>query len=173
MPNLQPRISAFQEIRDIPYRIALTPEEQDYSCATKPKMLAEKLSALGLESRRILCEFRWHSLGIPAEVLRYAKSHTDTHEYLEVLIPESGEWVTVDPSWDARLKNAGLTISDWDGEHATAIGVTPIKTYSVDESACLIAAEESGDPDVRKKYLADNKEFFSALNAWLESKRKK
>ncbi|MEK7612839.1 MAG: hypothetical protein AAB449_01685 [Patescibacteria group bacterium] len=79
--KISERINTFEEIRDIPYHIGLTLEEEDCSCATKPTLLAKKLRTLGLESRRILCEFSWSALSIPQEVLHLAKKiqiHTNT-----------------------------------------------------------------------------------------------
>lgn len=169
--NIAQRVIYFRQIRDIPYRIALSLEEQDYCCATKPSMLATMLLSLGLETRRILCTFKWSDLGIPQDLLSLAPSSEDTHEYLEVLLPEKNIWVKVDATWDSSLKEAGFKISDWDGLTSTVLGVQPVRTFSPKESAEIIKEEDEENPEIRKKYLEDNRKFFIALNKWMRSFR--
>ncbi|MEK7612838.1 MAG: hypothetical protein AAB449_01680 [Patescibacteria group bacterium] len=82
-------------------------------------------------------------------------------------------WVVVDPSWDRGLSKAGFRISEWNGLTPTVIGVDPLRTYTVEESKKLIEEEEEINPEIRANYLAENKEFFDALNLWMEEQRKK
>ena len=160
----------FRMVRDIPYYIAVG-DEQDYCCATKPLMLDKLLSTLGLKSRHILCTFRWSKLGLPPEVLAIPHDDEDTHEFLEVQIPETGAWVRVDPNWDSRIRNLNLPISEWDGIHDTPVAVPAEKIYTAEESEKLIAEEEAADAAVRKEYLERNKDFFIAINKWIDSQR--
>lgn len=169
--NNETRINLFKMARDIPYKIALMPEEQDYCCATKPKILDLLLFTEGLKTRHILCTFRWSDLALPSDVLLKSVNEEDTHEFLEVFIPETGKWVAVDPSWDAALAGAGLRVADWDGFSPTTICVDPIQIFSPEESADLIAQEDNVSPEIRAAYLAENAEFFRALNNWMASVR--
>lgn len=171
--DIEQRIRYFRIARDIPYYIATGEDEQDYCCATKPLILDKLLATLGLKSRHILCTFKWEDLGLPAGILELPHDDVDTHEYLEVWIPETGAWVKVDPNWDNWIRNPKIPIADWDGLRNTILAVTPLEVYSPQESAKIIAEEEEGDPEVRRAYLEKNTQFFKSLNGWLESQRVK
>jgi hypothetical protein len=167
------RVRFFLIAREIPYYIGLKDDEQDYSCVTKPLVLDKMLATLGVESRHIICTFRWSDLSIPEQILAIPHDDEDTHEYLEVRIPETGQWVRVDPNWDSRLRDTGLPVADWDGMHDTVLAVKPLKTYPPEESARIIAKEDELDPEIRQEYLDKNREFFAAINRWLYSHRMK
>lgn len=171
--DIEERVRFFKIVRDIPYYIATGEDEQDYCCVTKPLILDKMFTTLGLKSRHILCTFRWQDLGLPPDILELPHDDVDTHEYLEVLIPETDAWVKVDPNWDSWIKNSKISIADWDGLHDTILAVAPLEVYSPEESAKIIAEEEEGDPEVRKAYLEKNAQFFKSLNRWLESQRVK
>lgn len=163
------RIRLFKIVRDIPYYIAIG-DEQGYQCVTKPEILDRLFQTIGLKSRNIICEFRWEDLDLPKEILKLPHEYPDTHEYLEVWIPERERWVKVDPSWDSRIQHSKITISEWDGLNDTKLAVIPIKTLSPEESTAFIA-QDAGEE--REKYMERNREFFIALDRWLESIRKK
>jgi hypothetical protein len=156
-------------VRDIPYYIAVSDKEQGYECVTKPEILDRLLQTIELKSRHIICEFRWEDLRLPKEILKLPHEDPETHEYLEVWIPERKKWVKVDPTWDSRLRPK-LPIAEWDGLSNTKLAVIPIKILSPEESAAFIA-QDIGEE--REKYMERNRKFFIALNRWLESIRKK
>lgn len=167
------RVRLFRIVRDIPYFIATEQGQQDYCCATKPLILNKLLSTMGLKCRHILCTFKWVDLGLPKDILKLPHDETDTHEYLEVWIPEIGAWARVDPNWDSWIKNRSIPIADWDGLHDTILAVKPLETYSPEESAKIVAEEEQVDTELRRAYLDKNSQFFNGLNLWLESQRVK
>lgn len=166
--DIEKRKGIFKIVRDIPYYIS-TGKEQDYSCATKPLILKTLLESLGLKLRRIICEFRWEKLNLPKELLELPHDEVDTHEYLEVYVPEKEKWVKVDPNWDSWQRF--FPVAEWDGISDTIIAVTPEKTYSPEDSMKIIKEEDEVSPQVRKDYLEKNKKFFQALNKWLQYQR--
>lgn len=163
------RIRLFKIVRDIPYYIAVG-NEQGYQCVTKPEILDRLLRTIGLKSRHIICEFRWKDLGLPKEILKLPHEDPETHEYLELWIPERKRWVKVDPNWDSRIQYLKIPISEWDGLNDTKLAVTPIETLSPEESTAFITQDTGREME---KYMERNREFFIALNKWLESIRKK
>lgn len=171
--GLDARILFFRIVRDIPYRIALAEGEQDYCCATKPMILDRLLSTLGLRCRHILCSFRWEDLNLPRHLVTLTHDEIDTHEYLEVLVPETQAWLKVDPNWDIWIRSPSIPIAQWDGLHDTILAVKPLETYSPEKSANLIAEEDQADPEARSAYLKKNAKFFRELNRWLQSQRVK
>lgn len=171
-PLIKERIRYFRIVRDIPYHIALG-EEQDYCCATKPMILDKLLSTIKLNSRHIVCTFKWEKIGLPSKLLSLPHDEVDTHEFLIVFIPETSNWVRVDPSWDFQLQGSGLSIAQWDGLHDTSLGVIPEKIYSPEESEKLNAEEATMGEIARNDYLERNCKFFAAFNEWLEAYRVK
>lgn len=165
--EIEERIRFFEVVRDIPYYISLG-DEADYCCATKPIILDALLSKLGLEVRHILCQFRWSKMSLPEELLQIPHDDLETHEYLEVLIPENGKWVIVDPTWDRKIKHSSVPIAEWDGLSDTVVGIPVEKVWSPEESEKLNAEEDED----REVYLQRNGKFFDALNRWLESLRR-
>lgn len=133
--TLTSRITAFDEIRDLPYYIA-TNGEQDCCCSTKAVRLGERLRGLGMEVRQRLCWFRWEELGLPREVLEIEHEEMPSHQFLEVLIPETGKWVMVDPTWDSKLGKI-LPINNWDGLSDTPCAV-PVERFCTEEETVRI-----------------------------------
>jgi len=170
--TLKERVRLFRIVRDIPYYISLEDSMQDYSCVIKPFLLDRLLSTLGVKSKHILCTFRWGDLSLPRSVLEHAHDPEDTHEFLAVFVPERAEWVTVDPNWDSSVGHI-FRVAEWDGLSDTCLAVTPIKTFSAEESAKIIQEEDTQDPSIRYAYLERNKDFFQAFNRWLVDQRVK
>ena len=171
MAHVSERVKLFRFVRDIPYSIALSENEQDYCCATKTPMLQKLLASIGIKSRRIHCRFEWKNFGLPKEIFAKATSPECGHEYLEVLIPENDKWVTVDPTWDSAIKTTGLPIAEWDGTNATSIGVKAVKTHSPEESEQIIKETAALSPEVWRKFFDANREFLGAINQWLAQHR--
>ena len=80
--DIEKRVSLFKFISDIPYKIALNSEEQDYCCSTKSLMLASLLEREGLKTRQIICDFNWVDMPLPEAVLSlpYMVEET-THQF--------------------------------------------------------------------------------------------
>ena len=163
------RIRLFKIVRDIPYYVAVG-NEQGYECVTKPEILDRLLQTIGLKSRHIICEFRWEDLGLPKALLNLPHEDPETHEYLEVWVPEKKKWVKVDPTWDSKIQHPKIPIAEWDGLNDTKLAVNPVMVFSPKESTAFIA-QDTGEE--REKYTEKNRRFFIALHKWLESIRKK
>lgn len=156
----------FRQVRDIPYRIALTPEEPDCSCSGKNGKLKALLEARGVPVRWRVCTFTWSSIPtLPPEVTKIPHSDTCTHAYLEV--ERGGAWQPVDATWDAPLARI-LPVAEWDGVSATPLAVTPTATYSPEESARLVTSETR---EVIEADLKINSAFYAAFNEWLARER--
>jgi len=167
--TIQDRKSAFYFIRDIPYKIQLTVDEQDYCCSTKAEMLARLLKPLNLETRFMICKFNWYDTPIPKDILALTENDIVTHQYLQVFTPETNSWVNCDPTWDIGLKNAGFEIEEWDGIHDTGVAVKSLHTYSPEESADLIKGY--ADKEKLKDELETHHQLYKALNKWMNIQR--
>ncbi|QQG39692.1 MAG: hypothetical protein HYS81_04975 [Candidatus Aenigmatarchaeota archaeon] len=170
MKQATERIRLFKTVRDIPYRIAVG-SEQDYCCSTKAAMLDKLLQTTGLRSRHIVCYFRWEDFDIPKDIIALPHEDPETHEYLEVWIPEKTAWAKVDATWDSRIRNMKIPIAEWDGLSDTKLAVSPLKTLSPENSTKFID-NETQDRDAYEAYMEKNREFFVALNGWLDSMRR-
>ncbi len=170
MDNAGQRVRYFRMVRDIPYRVPLSVEDQGYECVVKPEILEKLLQTLGLESRHIIAKFQWEDLGLPEKVVKHDHEDPETHEFLEVKIPETGEWVAVDPTWDSRISHEGLPTLEWDGKTGTGVGVETLEVLNPRESREFIEQDSVGE--VRKDYFDRYREFFRALNRYLRSTRK-
>jgi len=160
-------VEIFKAIRDVPFKIPLERNEEDNCCNGKVRRLKYILDENGYESRYVICEFKWSDLSIPKELLSIPHVDLSTHLYLEIKI--DGNWIKVDPTWDIGLKSI-FSISEWDGKTDTKLAVIPTEIYDFDQSSAIM--EDETDDNFEKE-LKDNKNFFRALNEWLESERKK
>jgi hypothetical protein len=167
--EIQERKRLFRMARDIPFRTPLSPEEQGYACVAKPEILDRMLQTLGLETRHRITKFRWEDHDIPEKILKHTHEDPETHEFLEVKIPETGEWVEVDPTWDSRIQNENFPKLEWDGKTGTGLAVEPIEKLSVKESREFI--QQDSTEEARQEYFEKNREFFRAMNQWLEEQR--
>jgi len=164
------RIKLFRIVREIPYHIGIG-SEQDYCCSTKARILHLLLKSIGIKSRYMICEFRWENLNLPEDILKLPHEYPETHQYLEVWIPEKEKWVVVDPTWDSRIKHPSILIAEWDGLNDTIIAVKVEKKYTPEESEKHIEKEKSWTKEEIKNYMNKNRKFFIAFNNWLESLR--
>ena len=76
------------------------------------------------------------------------------HVFLEV----ENESVFVDSTWNPELKNAGFTISDWDGEGSTDLAVPCYKIFSRKETK-----------EQLKNFEYPDDEFYDAFNKYCDS----
>lgn len=158
-------LKKFAEIRDIPYRIPLAVEEEDYCCSGKHIKLKQFFEENGFKARYRVCSFRWSDLDLPTEVARTPHEDDSTHVFLEVMIGDS--WKIIDATWDRGL-SAIFHVNDWDGESDTEIAVPAIEIYDTKRSDLLMTSE---DNKAVEEDLIKNGKFYGAFNNWLESVR--
>lgn len=164
------RIDAFEAVRNIPYHIALNESETSANCVAKSRKLAKRLASLGLETREIICSFAWEESPLPADILALPRDHDETHLFLQVLIPESGNWVSVDPTWNPELSKLGFQIAEWNGLNDTNIAVKPHRIYSPEETVAKLRGYQS-DPLGFEIHMQKHCAFYKSINEWLDMAR--
>ncbi len=155
-------IEAFNSVRNIVYHCPESRRDVDARCWGKQRMLFKKIKKLGYKVRYRVCEFKWRELKLPKEITDKAPKKTDYHLYLEIEI--DGKWTKVDASDDP-----GLGLVEWDGKHDTKLSVKCLKVLSPEESAKV----ESDEKENYDKILKEYREFYIAINRFLERIRKK
>lgn len=168
--SIAERIECFRFIQNIPYKIGLYRGSPDYCCSSKSVMLRNLLHNIGLESRYIICTFDWTQTPAPSDVLKLPREPGETHQYLQVFIPETQRWIDCDPTWDETLRYARFPIASWDGLTSTTLAVKPLKIYTPQETLLLI--EGYNDQKLIDKHLDFCRDFYQAFNQWLEKIRK-
>ena len=158
-------IEIFTSVRDIPYQIPLSLQEEDKCCAGKHKKLKKLLS--NYESRYRVCDFKWSDLGLPTHVESVPHSDDCTHMYLEILL--DNRWVVLDATWDKPLQSI-LLVNFWDGKSDTKIAVPARKIYSPEKSLGFI---DQGDENDFDREISANGSFYRAFNNWLQDIRQK
>lgn len=96
---MQELIDAFYRIREIPYRIPLSLEEEDKCCSGKAKQLFAVCESLKIPCRWRVCEFLRSDVPMPEEVVRIPHDDLCTHVFLEIQI--NNERLIVDPTRDS------------------------------------------------------------------------
>lgn len=158
----------FRKIRDIPYRIPLSPDEIDDCCSGKSIRLFNILKNAGYNVRYRICTFLWSDLNLPNKVKKISHKDNTSHEFIEVEI--DGRWIIVDSTWDKSLKSIFL-INDWDGKSDTNVAVPIKEILSPGESLEYIK-----NISTKKAVIVDlerNAKFYKAFNDWLEEIRNK
>ena len=160
-------ISAFNSVRDIPYRIPLKWRQKDDCCSGKHKKLFNLFTRMGYPVRYRVCVFLWSNLNLPSELKKIPHDDDCTHVYLEINI--KGKWKILDATWDKGLKNI-FHVNEWDGKSDTEIAVKPIKIFTPQKSLKIASNQnkETIDND-----LKINGDFYKSFNEWLEKMRKK
>lgn len=161
-------IKAFEEIRDIPYRIPLSAHDTDDCCSGKANRLMTIFEMAGKEVRYRVCSFLWSDLNLPNSLQQTPHEDLCTHVYLEV--KDGDRWIVIDPTWDRALEEV-LPVGMWDGKKDTVLGVPVRDTFSPEESSrCM---QESKDIQVIEDDLKKNGSFYKIFNKWLEECRNK
>jgi hypothetical protein len=137
----QSMISVFEQIRDIPYSLAVpmtnpktSPEEmlglgKGY-CGPKHYLLAEMYQRLGLDVVYATFPFIWNDpdLKYPPE-LRLLSTGLPVAHHLACRVRVDDNWVLVDATWDPPLKKAGFPVNEnWDGRTDTKCAVNPLQS---------------------------------------------
>ena len=155
-------IEEFKKVRDIPYRIPLSPQEPDNFCSGKSERLFKIFEEVGYEVRYIVCTFHWSDMRLPAKVQEIAHEDKCTHSYLEVKIGD--EWIKVDATWDKELKSV-FNVNDWNGKSHTKVAVPVKECFSSEESAEIM--QKGTTEEATKEDRQKNGEFYKAFNDWL------
>lgn len=156
----------FATIRDVPYRMPLSIEEDDNCCVGKHIRLKKELEELGYEVRYRTCAFKWSDFHLPEKLQNIPHENDCTHLYLE--FKNNNIWHTLDATWDQKLSPT-FQINDWDGKTSTDIVVPALETLSVEKSNEIVDTcyvKEVFDKDIKL-----NGVFYNAFNIWLESLR--
>lgn len=160
-------LEEFYRIRDIPYRIPLSVEEEDVCCSWKMKQLFSFCASHSIPCRYRVCEFLWSDLALPDEVTSIFHENLSTHVFLEIEV--HGEWLCVDPTWDVGLSNI-LPVNERDSVSSTYFAVKPIRFYDLPTSHTIMTWESSDEEMIAD--LAVHKDFYRALNDWFAEVRK-
>lgn len=160
-------VKKFKQVRDIPYRIPLSPSEPDDCCSGKSIRLLSILKDAGYDARYRICTFLWSSIQLPNEVKSVSHDNNSSHQFLEVKIGKN--WRIVDPTWDKGLKSI-FTINAWNGKSNTEIAIPVQKLLSPEESVRYIKKVSTEEAVLRD--LKKNREFYNAFNDWLNKTRK-
>ncbi len=163
------RVAVFQFVRDIPYHIGLNDADANYNCVSKAEMLGQMLAGIGIKSRPIICTFDWTETPLPADLLAMPRDPGETHQFLQVFVPRTKQWVNVDPTWDKKLTSAGFAIAEWNGQTDTILAVKPHVIYSPNDTLRVMA--EENNPDIAAKHMVKHTPFYNGINQWLQKQR--
>ena len=155
-------IEEFKKVRDIPYRIPLSPEESDDCCSGKSNRLFGIFKKAGYDVRYRVCTFHWSDVKLPAEVQKIPHEDECTHSYLEVMI--GNERVIVDATWDEGLKEI-FDVNEWDGKSNTKVAVPIRECFSPEKSAEIMQKDTT--ETALQEDLQKNGEFYKGFNHWL------
>lgn len=161
LSNDQKVAGAFERARDIPYRLALSTDDPNCSCVGKHQQFREEVEKMGYHMRWVEVAFRWSDLPIPHAILALPHNDDTTHAYLEIL--SDGQWLTVDLTWDKGLAHA-LPVNGWDDFGSMKIAVPVLRRIPEAE---MWINRKIPDQELEDE-LNHNREFFTAVNRWLE-----
>ncbi|MCL5094220.1 MAG: hypothetical protein M1355_03750 [Patescibacteria group bacterium] len=164
--KIKKAVEVFNEIRDIPYHIALGPDEEGNDCDTKNKKLIGKLQNLGYQVQYRVGLFRWSEQNLPKGLIKIKHDDESSHSFLEVIAPSESDWIQVDATWDPKLGKASLPIAEWDGKSSTPIAIKCYKILPVEETKRYLDSIDFN------KDLKDNFELYKAFNEYCDSFRK-
>ena len=125
-------VKEFKKIRDIPFRIALSPRESADDCLGKAERLFKVFKKYRFEVRYRVCMIKWSTLNFPKEVTKMPHDDNCSHTYLEV--KTNGKWKIIDATWDKGLKNL-FPINEWGGKSDNKVAIPCFKILSPEESS--------------------------------------
>ncbi|MBT3404575.1 transglutaminase domain-containing protein [archaeon] len=139
------RIKVFEKIRDIPYHISESVEDQGFRCWDKNRLLLNEFKKLGYEARLIVTKFSWDKQSLPKDLVLQAPANHDVHPFVEIKI--KGEWIRVDATLDKGFSN----FNKWDGETDTSISIN----YDL-----ICTPEESMELNKKEDWSSKGEEWF-------------
>ena len=137
-------------------------KEDDFTCWGKHRILKSLLDSNDFSTRFRVCEFLWSEQKIPKRILGIPHYDKDYHLFLEVKIYNN--WVIVDCTNDSKLPD----FNKWDCKSNCKIAVKQKNILPVEEGDEIIAKQKQRF----MKYFEQNKNFYAAMNKWLDSERK-
>lgn len=160
-------INLYNKVQKVPY-YCLKERDPDLllkknkgSCSEKHLFLGKEFEKLGVPVKYLLIRFDWNDLPIPKEIIQKKKDDSEGW-HLALKIKLRDKWIYVDATWDPKLEKAGFPVTkDWDGISDTKFAFPPRE---------IIELEKAPPKQIKRP---ENREFYEALNRWLESQRKK
>lgn len=166
MTKIRGIIDLYNKVQGIPYYCLkernpdLLLKKRKGSCSEKHLFLGKEFEKLGIPVKYLLVRFDWNDLPIPKEIINKNESGP-IGWHLALKIKPRKKWITVDATWDPKLKKAGFPATkNWDGKSNTKFTFLPKKIIELKKA-----------PSKQVKRL-ENRKFYDALNKWLESQRK-
>lgn len=168
------RVAVFNWVREIPYAYPSSRDPLEVvrtnqgTCSGKHYLLGQAFRALGLPVRNMLCSHRFNEspLVFPDEMQEMLRKNEvlDFHDYLQVKI--GGEWVDVDATWEAGLRQFGFPVNDeWDGNSSLPLSVVPESTEVAAGDPERLKEEQLSKLTPRQRTL--RKQFLEALGRWV------
>lgn len=186
MQPVDARISVFEHIRDIPYKVIPELRSRDVgpreiikrgcgSCTPKHFLLGAMFELMDVPVKYVSFPYSWDQKNVEyPDELRDLAGIIPTEYHLACSARIGEEWVLVDATWDPPLKKVGFPVNEsWDGISDTKVAVDYLDMI-VHENA-----EERDEYVTRKKSSwtegdhAITSRFIEKLNKWLEEVRAK
>ena len=178
------RVSIFNRIRDIPYRVV--PELTDWhvsprkllelgcgSCSPKHFLLGHMFANLDIPVTYVSFPYSWNQpqLDYPADLRKLSES-LPIEYHLACKAQIEDRWVYVDATWDTPLRRAGFPVDEsWDGISNTHIAVDPIDEIEHDTADARAAYVKQQKAGWTEEDHVRSAEFIEQFNAWLAELR--
>lgn len=157
-------VELFNKIQNIPYFCLRERDPEKLlkknkgSCSEKHLFLGKALEELGIPIKYLLIKFDWNDLPIPKEIVKKKDSSIGYHLALKIKI--NNKWIYVDATFDPKLEKAGFPITkNWKGDKDTKLAFPPKE---------IIELKRRPTEQIERR---DDREFYNALNKWLEERR--
>jgi hypothetical protein len=174
LPKASRLVAVVEAVAEIPWGEGRDVEEVlclgKGTCTGKHLVLQACLAELGIESRPVVCTFRWGDQTIKyPEKLRLILREGEWehgHNFLQVII--NGNYVDIDVTWNSRLKPHGFKAfpKGWDGK-TPFVGVDKIirRWDGIDIKEKKQQLIDSLSPKSRK----NREKFLNGFVSWVES----
>lgn len=156
----------FEDIRERPYRVAVSADAPADNCYFKGVELIKMMTTLGYTMRGRVGEINWHDWPLPQDILALMNTDApETHFYPEILM-DDGNWYVLDPSLNkAFAQKFGLPYSEFGAANMPCFRIT--RLYEPNEQAPY-AWSWLSDKTVIERYTEKMGPFMNALNEWLK-----
>jgi len=167
MQNIKKIVELYKQVQEIPYYCLkyrnpdLLLRKNKGSCSEKHLFLGKEFEKLGVPVKYLLTRFDWNDLPIPKEIINKREGGS-VGWHLALKAKTKEKWIHVDATWDLKLEKAGFPVTkNWSGLSDTKFAVPPKE---------IIELEKTPPKQVQR---LENREFYEALNKWLELQREK